>query len=935
MSAALPYVGATFLLAFGGIAAIAWRRPLLARLAFREAWRGGLQTALIVTGLALATVGITGALVSADSADDSATLNAYRSLGNVDLTITAPGGGFFDARTADKLAGDGRLSGLVDGVQGGVEAVGSVADLDQRQSEAGIRLIGFDPANQRPFGAYTLVDGRTTYGEDLAPGSVLLSRDLADALGARVGDRLSVVVGDRSFEVLLAGIARREGPGAYGLQAALFAPNEAFAPISGGNTINIIRISGAGDDHSGLATAQRGLPAVKAAAAAMGIPLDVHDAKAAQVRQAEKSTQWDRANLSGMSLLVVVAAMSVVVNLMVMVAEERRRRLGTLRALGLTRTGLVFHSLLEGGMYSLGGALVGIGPGVLLGRYLAGSVFAADSQFSGFEGPAFAFQLHIDTLLIAFATGALATIAAVAVSAWRTSRVTIASAIRDLPEPVRSPRATWVGRVIILAITALGVAGLLASNLMLKQLGGIAVIFALMTATRPFAGARIRFTVGGLVIMAWSVRTTLSLTSTANTEVSDAATFMGVFMIGIVASVLGLSLAAAANLTALEVVAGIFGGRARAALRPALVYLTRRPLRTGLSTCAFALVLAMITLFASWAGSYRPDFARDSGGYDIQVSSSALNVQLPTSLQGQVDQRRDIDTRLYLGSFLARNTAGYIGGESTFIHLYSFTDAQLADPRVRLDQRSTKFADDAAVWGALRDDPSLVVANGIDIDDAIVMAGPDGPVKFMVAATTSSGIFSGLIGSQRTFGRLVVVRAGMALLAVKPGADTAALARQIESALFVEGVDVKTTRALLEPHAAGLRLYLALFDIMLRMALAIGIVTLGILGLRAVVERRRPIGILRAIGYGRREVVASLVVEALLTAALGAVVGIAAGVAMAFALTLTVITGPFEIDVPAIANAVALIGLATVLVTTGPAVRASRLPAAEALRMAD
>jgi hypothetical protein len=67
---------ATFAAVYGTLALMASRRPLLARLAFREARRGGLQTALVVAGLALSGMGITAALVGADSAEASATQRA-------------------------------------------------------------------------------------------------------------------------------------------------------------------------------------------------------------------------------------------------------------------------------------------------------------------------------------------------------------------------------------------------------------------------------------------------------------------------------------------------------------------------------------------------------------------------------------------------------------------------------------------------------------------------------------------------------------------------------------------------------------------------------------------------------------------------------------------------------------------------------------------
>src|SRR5438552_5527036 len=176
-------------------------------------------------------MGITAALVGADSTDAWATRGAYQSLGEIDLTVTA-NGAFFDASVADRLAGDRRLATGIDGVQGGLDLVGATADLDQRASEAGVRLYGFDASQQRPFGAFHLVDGRLTYGDGLPPTGVLVSRDLAAALHAQAGDRLGITAGARPAEVVVAGVVKLEGPGAFGLGRTVFAPLGAIPSLT-------------------------------------------------------------------------------------------------------------------------------------------------------------------------------------------------------------------------------------------------------------------------------------------------------------------------------------------------------------------------------------------------------------------------------------------------------------------------------------------------------------------------------------------------------------------------------------------------------------------------------------------------------------------------------------------------------------------------------
>src|SRR5215472_12758190 len=117
-------------LAYIALAVVALRRPLLARLAFREAVRRPWQSAIVVGGLMIGTGAILGPQVWLDSIGDSLAAAAYRSWGHVDLTVSG-GGRYFSPEVASGLAADGSLRPSIAGVQGGLELVGSALDLDR------------------------------------------------------------------------------------------------------------------------------------------------------------------------------------------------------------------------------------------------------------------------------------------------------------------------------------------------------------------------------------------------------------------------------------------------------------------------------------------------------------------------------------------------------------------------------------------------------------------------------------------------------------------------------------------------------------------------------------------------------------------------------------------------------------------------------------
>jgi putative ABC transport system permease protein len=118
------------------------------------------------------------------------------------------------------------------------------------------------------------------------------------------------------------------------------------------------------------------------------------------------------------------------------------------------------------------------------------------------------------------------------------------------------------------------------------------------------------------------------------------------------------------------------------------------------------------------------------------------------------------------------------------------------------------------------------------------------------------------------------------------------------------------------------------------MGMVVGILSLAILAFRSVVQRRRAIGVLRALGYHRGEVVAGIMTEATLTTTVGVVVGVITGVASGYVyLNGTTSISPFGLDLLSLVATLALMYAAVLLATFGPALAAARTPPAQALRL--
>jgi putative ABC transport system permease protein len=115
---------------------------------------------------------------------------------------------------------------------------------------------------------------------------------------------------------------------------------------------------------------------------------------------------------------------------------------------------------------------------------------------------------------------------------------------------------------------------------------------------------------------------------------------------------------------------------------------------------------------------------------------------------------------------------------------------------------------------------------------------------------------------------------------------------------------------------------------------ALGVVTALLI---SVLQRRRELGLLRAVGASRAQVLRSVLAEALLMGAVGTVIGLAVGVPLQwYALRVVLLeeTGyAFPVYVPwaaALWIALASVAAAT-LAGLGPALHATRQPIAEAV----
>lgn len=959
MKGPLLLFGGLFVVAYAILILIALRRPLFARIAIREATRRPWQSALVVAGLMIGSGAILVSEVIQNSADDSLTAGAFQSWGRVDLTVAAPDNAYFDPSVAPTLANDPQVRHSAAGLQAGIEAVGSVADVDRGSSNAFVRLIGFEPATQPAFGSFRLVDGAETFGEKLQAGQVFVGQSLAMATGAKVGDQLRVSIGQstgnaKTGEVTVVGVLAPVGPGSYGLRPAVFASLQTMAGLIGTNQINIVRIAAPGDGQPELDAAHGLVPIVATALTRLpeASQLQVREAKANDVTAARQ--HQDPGNATGgftgvLSIIVLLAGLVLVVNLMATLVEERRPRLAVLRALGLSRPGLIVALSTEGALYSLVAAVVGIVPGLLVSWVLVASTVRGTGGVGAGGGIAFGRDLPIQlsvrpsALALAIAAGAAVTLATVVLAAVLRSDMTIAAAIRDLPDPTSVNRHSRSSRVRYSALAVVSLIALIIPSPPfpepLRLLGGTGLIAFGAFSMRGRVPDRARLTAAGLALAAWAL-TSLAVAFSSSTSQSGGVDLF----LAIPVTALGLSLAAVSNLRVFERAASVVGnasGRLRATLRLALAYLVRRPVRASLTVGTMAMVLSVIVIYnvliADFTNQTRQSDARAPYDFSIYMPAERSMV-LPAALQAQVATSLAIPTLSYLGPVQVSSPMGTPAlWHQERMSLYELTPELVSSPPMGSDMtnRVPQFPNDAAAWRSVQNDPGWVFWTRFNTDVRLTFVGSGGLVTRNVAGDLGDPILDGVIGSPQAlapFGNLPL--GTTVLIKAKPGVDPQVLAAQMRQALLRDGGEVTAIADMLRQRGVAFENFASVPILFMRMGMVIGILSLAILAFRAVVQRRRAIGVLRALGYRRGEVVAGIMTEATLTTTVGVLVGTVTGLAAGYVyLNGTSSTSPFGLDLASLAGTLALIYAAVLLATFGPALAAARTPPAQALRL--
>ena len=421
-------------------------------------------------------------------------------------------------------------------------------------------------------------------------------------------------------------------------------------------------------------------------------------------------------------------------------------------------------------------------------------------------------------------------------------------------------------------------------------------------------------------------------------------------------------------------------------LRPVLITAVAYPMsakfRTGLTLAMFALVIFTMIVMSILTEAFSTTTGDDNvivGGWDV---SATVNPNTPIAdLRQAIKEHPDLNSADLeaIGSYThipvqVRQTGaeeqswqsysvraaddGYLSGSETELHLiaegYGTTPEE--------------------VWEALRNDSTLVVVDTLAVPTRSGFRGGDNVPEFQVeglyyedesmkpiqievrepgtgavVTLTIIGVLDETADAFGTLGRgMIAARKQLDEVSPYPipvtnyrikvaeGADPAQLSKNLEAAFQRNGLESNVLSELVEESVSANQSFNYLLTGFMGLGLMVGVAALGVVSLRAVVERRQQIGVLRAIGYRRRMVQLSFLLESSFVVLLGVAIGVGLGTVISYLIVREIQqdieTIRFSIPWLQIVAIIAVAYIFSLATTFLPARQASNIYPAEALR---
>lgn len=744
-------------------------------------------------------------------------------------------------------------------------------------SGGGLLLYGIIPSLELQTRDYTLTEGEFL-GDDPYRREVVLVETFASEEKIEVGDRIEILTPFGGERLKVVGLVAREGPGqtnngSFGVIPYITA-QEIF---DRGNEIDQIDIvpTTANPDINELAAMRLALQELLGEDFSVTYPSG----------QGERMTQMlqnYQIGLNFMSGIALFVGAFLIYNAFTMTIIERTREFGMLRTIGMTRRQVMRQVLLEAALLGLIGSSLGVGFGILLANGLTRFMEIILNQTLG------SVQVTSTDMLISLFIGIGVTFLAAGIPAWQAGRISAMAALRVRGKSKEGwlIHYGWILGALLLAASAV-------------------ILFI-----NPFP-YDVQFRLGSMTVFGLFTGATLLIPVT-----------VGVWE----------------RLTR-PVLKWIYGSSGSLGSRN----VQRSKLRTTLTVAALMVGVAMVIMVRGMTGSFASDLQTWIKAYlggDIYVTSS-------------VRLRSDIERRLQsVEGVLAVAPIRYFEVEwqtpdnehdtlqfmAVDIDAYTrVTNFIFSGEQVNPDRALAQVQNDHGIF------ISSVLAEKYDLSvaDTIRLKTRRGLKDFRIAGVVVDFYNQGLVvqGGWDTMRRDFDIHdANTILVKIQPDNEIPEVQSRID-ALYSERYNL-TLQSNDSIRSSALNLMeqaFRMFDVMALISIVVG--SLGVVNTltMSVIERTREIGMLRAIGTTRGQIIRMVLAESGLMGVIGGILGIVTGAILARILFIgmTTMSGyslTFQLPPVGILISMVVALLISQLAAISPARRAAKVRILEAVQ---
>lgn len=669
-------------------------------------------------------------------------------------------------------------------------------------------------------GTNDVVQLRTGHGPTSA-GEVVVNGGLAKTGGFKAGDPITVIIDGKTRHFTVAGTYGYSGNrDSLGGETSVAFTTPVAQHLLLGRTGVYSTVSVTADKGVSQSTLKDRVSAATGGSYQVQTGAALAKKSTDSIKEGLKFLNYVLLGFAGVALFV---GAFLILNTFSIIVAQRTRELALMRAIGASRRQMIGSVLLEAVVIGVFAGALGLLAGIGVGALL-GYVFT----HVGGGNLELSIGVPASAVIASFAVGIVITVVAALFPSLRASRIPPVAAMRDAATPDRPlTRVTVLGAVVFVlggGVLGLGLFG---------SLSGTATLWAIL---------------GGVLVAFIGVALLTPVISRP--------------VVGVIGRLLSFS------------TAGKLGRRNSA----------RNPRRTAITAAALMVGIALITGVSTVLSSVQTSIdkvANQQIKADLIVSGTQTSAVPPTFDPALLPKMRSVSgVSSVAGVFYDR---GQVDGRTVGV---TATDDVPALATAVSMTRSAGTVTALSGHQALLD-AKTAKADHLSVGDTVRVRLTHGSGTYTLSGiyTSGEGGMSGWVLPHSAVPDFALTSPTSAFVTVSDGASTGAVKRQIDDLLASNPLVTVADRSdFVHQQTSTFDTVQTMIQVLL--TLAIIIAALGVVNTLAlsVIERTRELGLLRAIGMKRRQVMSMITVESVTISVFGAVLGLAVGAGLGAAV---------------------------------------------------